>query len=161
MTALQIKFKKLHPRAASPYRATNGAAAVDLVVVDVAAMRGAALDDSGVALVAVSRARTFRTGLAVEIPAGYGMFILSRSGQGFTYDVRLANAVGLIDSDYRGEVLVKLANDRYDAGDVFIVHEGDRIAQAVIMPIPEVEFIEVEELSDTARGAGGFGHSGK
>lgn len=85
------------------------------------------------------------------------MMVYSRSGHGFKSDVRLANCVGVIDSDYRGEVKVKLTND---GNEYMQVNEGDRIAQAMIIPVEQVKFIEVAELSDTERGTGGFGSTG-
>ena len=86
------------------------------------------------------------------------MLVYSRSGHGFKYGVRLANCVGVIDSDYRGEVGVKLTADQTSEG--FFVRNGDRIAQAMIVPVDRVEFEEVEKLSDTDRGTGGFGSTG-
>ena len=86
------------------------------------------------------------------------MLVYSRSGHGFKHGVRLANSVGVIDSDYRGEVSIGLRNDsplRFD------YKAGDRLAQAMILPVPMVELVEVEELSDTERGTGGFGSTGK
>jgi dUTP pyrophosphatase len=80
-----------------------------------------------------------------------------RTGHGFVNDVRLANCVGVIDSDYRGEVMVKLTCD----GGSYKVAAGDRIAQAMVIPIPQVTFVVGEELIQTARGAGGFGSTGK
>lgn len=104
-----------------------------------------------------SVAATFDTGLAFEIPPGWVMLIFSRSGHGFKSQTRLANCVGVIDSDYRGQVSVRLT---VDAGGGLSVAHGDRIAQAMLVPIPRVELIEVDELSDTERGAGGFGSTG-
>ncbi len=95
----------------------------------------------------------FSTGLEMEIPEGYGLFIFSRSGHGFNDDVRLGNCVGVIDSDYRGEVKIKLAADKGPK----LFKKGDRIAQGCILPVPKVTFNVVEKLSDTVRGSGGFG----
>lgn len=96
----------------------------------------------------------FPTGLEMEIPYGYGLFIFSRSGHGFNNDIRLGNCVGVIDSDYRGEVKIKLTAD---GGEPKLFRKGDRIAQGCILPVPRVQFNVVEKLSDTIRGAGGFG----
>jgi dUTP pyrophosphatase len=85
------------------------------------------------------------------------MLIFSRSGHGFKNDVRLSNCVGVIDSDYRGEVQIKLSND---GGDHFTINNDDRIAQAMLVKLPWVELIEVDELSETARGTNGFGSTG-
>ena len=90
------------------------------------------------------------------------MLVFSRSGHGFNHAVRLANSVGVIDSDYRGEVKVKLAcDDCPDDEPPLKINPGDRIAQAMVLPIPRVEFEEVTELSATARGQGGFGSTGR
>lgn len=86
------------------------------------------------------------------------MFIFSRSGHGFKSDTRLSNCVGVIDSDYRGEVMVKLTCD--SARSSLVVSNGDRIAQAVIIKYDQVEFEESDDLSETERGAGGFGSTG-
>ncbi|MBO4538124.1 MAG: dUTP diphosphatase [Erysipelotrichaceae bacterium] len=98
------------------------------------------------------------TGIAVEIPEGYFGGVFARSGLATRTGLRPANCVGVIDSDYRGEVIVALHNDselnRY-------IQKGERIAQLVIMPYMSVEFEEVEQLSETERQAGGFGSTGK
>ena len=98
------------------------------------------------------------TGLKFEIPKGYAMMIYSRSGMGFKDNTRLANCVGVIDSTYVGEVKVKLT---CDASEPPIYRIGDRIAQAMIIPIPDVEIVEVDEIGETARGDGGFGSTGQ
>lgn len=98
------------------------------------------------------------TGLSFEIPEGYVMLVFSRSGHGFKHDVRLSNCVGVIDSDYRGEVKVKL---RADDSNLLDFNRGDAVAQAMIIPIPKVSFVEVGELSPTVRGEGGFGSTDK
>ena len=85
------------------------------------------------------------------------MFIYSRSGMAAGYDVRLANCVGVIDSDYRGEVAIMLSADN----GLTTLAKGARVAQAVIMPVPKVSFVEVDELSETERGQGGFGSTGQ
>ena len=86
------------------------------------------------------------------------MLVFSRSGHGFKNSITLVNCVGVIDSDYRGELMVKLRND---SALRFSFEPGDRIAQAMIVQLPSVQFVAVEELSDTQRGAGGFGSTGK
>ena len=85
------------------------------------------------------------------------MLVFSRSGHGFKYGLRLANCVGVIDADFRGEVMVKLRND---SPVVFGFEQGDRVAQALVLPVPRVAFDVVEQLSLSERGAGGFGSSG-
>lgn len=140
----QLRFTKLDYRAKTPVYATDGAGAFDIATIDT----GSVPPTWGI---------TFRTGLAFEIPEGYSMFIFSRSGHGFKHGVRLSNAVGILDSDFRGELRVKLHND----GDsVFEAESGDRIAQAVIIETPRYEFIEVDALSPTERGTNGYGSTG-
>lgn len=141
---MKVKIKKLHPDAEIPEYATDGAACFDLRALE-----------SGV--VSADYAATFRTGLAFEIPPGHVMRVYSRSGHGFKDGVRLANCVGVIDSDYRGEVMVRLHCDGLSG---IAVGKGDRIAQAIVERIERVEFEEVDELSETARGTGGFGSTG-
>ena len=146
---MKLKIKKLHPDAIAPKYATHGAACFDLHAI--LCMQGTSVFPQSPA--------TFRTGLAFEIPDGHVMMIFSRSGHGFKEDTRLANCVGVIDSDYRGEVMVKLTCDRITSYGM-TVNPGDRIAQAMVIPVDRVEFEEVTELSDTARGTGGFGSTG-
>lgn len=141
---MQLKIKRLHPDAIIPRYQTDGAACFDLHVVDVGA-------------VPPGYSMEFRTGLSFEIPQGWAMLIYSRSGHGFKSGIRLCNSVGVIDADYRGAVGVRLHND---SNQPFTVHVGDRIAQAMLVQVPRVELVEVEELSETERGAGGFGSTG-
>ena len=148
---MQINIKKLSPLAKTPTYATDGSGCFDLYSINTLPL-----------LVHEGWPVQFDTGLAFEIPPGYGMFILSRSGHGFNFDTRLANCVGFIDSDYRGSVKVKLTADQeHEEAMPLSIMPGDRIAQACILPIPKVEFIVTEELSETARGEGGFGSTGK
>lgn len=99
------------------------------------------------------------TGIAVELPdAFHAAFVMARSSLGAKYGVCPSNAVGLIDSDYRGEIFVSLTNH---GDDDFIVKSGERIAQLCIVPIVQCNLLECEELSDTERGTGGFGSTGK
>ena len=139
-----MKVKLLHPRAQMPEYATEGAIAFDLRTVE----PGEVMPWSGT---------TFSTGIAVEVPEGYGLFVFSRSGHGFKNSLRLANGTGLIDKDYRGEIKVRVHNDSRIP---FGFEAGDRIAQAVLLPVSRVSFTQVEELSATERGAGGFGSTG-
>lgn len=140
-----LKFKKLDADAITPTYATNGSGCFDLYSIEEA-------------FVPRTDARTIKTGLAFEIPVGWVLAIFSRSGHGFKYGTRLGNCVGILDSDYRGECLINLRNDNYIT---FHVKKGDRIAQAMLLPAPYVEFSEADELSETDRGAGGFGSTGK
>lgn len=98
------------------------------------------------------------TGLAIALPEGYFGAIFARSGLATKQGLRPANCVGCCDADYRGEYIVALHND---CDSIRNVEPGDRIAQLIIMEYPEVNFCEVTELSDTTRGAGGFGSTGK
>lgn len=139
---MKIKVKRLHESAVLPAYATDGSGAFDLTAT-------------------TKQGQVYGTGLAFEIPKGHALFIYSRSGMGFKDDIRLSNCVGVIDSDYRGEVKVKLAYDGAPYNQAYWPSVGDRIAQGVIIKVPAVEFMEVDELTDTARGQGGFGSSGK
>lgn len=144
---MQVKIKKLHQEAIIPTYATPGAACFDLY----------ARIDHTHAYVHRDESFIFDTGLSFEVPQDHVMLVFSRSGHGFNNDVRLANCVGVIDSDYRGEVKVKLTSD----GNQLIVNHGDRIAQAMILPIQQASFEVVDELGSTERGTGGFGSTGK
>ena len=97
------------------------------------------------------------TGLFMEIPTGYEVQIRARSGLAVKYGIGLTNGVGTIDSDYRGEIKVSLINW---GDEVFTVNNGDRIAQMVVCRYEKVQLTQVDELSDTERGSGGFGHTG-
>lgn len=144
---MNVKIKKLHPDAIVPTYGTEGAACFDLYAGCWIA-RGIAPDDD----------ETIHTGLAFEIPKDHVMLIFPRSGLAAKYGINLLNCTGVIDSDYRGEVMIMLRNN---AEDYFVVEKGDRIAQAMILPVQQVSFEVVDELSDTQRGAGGFGSTGK
>lgn len=159
-----LKVKRLHPDAEIPKYATEGAACFDLRAVHI---NGYTLAEHetlkkaqvfrDLAEVEPGHTHTFNTGLAFEIPPGFVLKVYSRSGHGFKSSVRLVNGTGIIDADYRGELMVCLRND---GALPFRVCHGDRIAQAMLVPIPQVELIEVEELTETARGKGGFGSTG-
>jgi dUTP pyrophosphatase len=97
------------------------------------------------------------TGLALEIPEGYGGFVLPRSGLAAKHGITLLNAPGLIDAGYRGEVQVVFHNT--DAQETFVVEPGMRIAQLVVLEVPEVALVEQEELAASERGERGFGSS--
>ena len=97
------------------------------------------------------------TGLAVAIPEGHGGFVLPRSGLAARSGITIVNAPGLIDSGYRGEVQVVLLNT--DRTEPFVVEPGMRIAQLVVLPVPEAELVELVELPESERGARGFGSS--
>lgn len=143
---MKVKVKRLYDSAILPTYATDGSGCFDIYT-----MLNGDTD--------YNEPHTYSTGLAFEIPEGYAMLVFSRSGHGFKNDVRLSNCVGVIDSDYRGELKVKLTCDKIGWG--LEVNAGERIAQGMIIPVPKVTFEEVTELSDTVRGSGGFGSSGK
>lgn len=149
MSYHKLKIRRIHDDAIIPQYATAGAACFDLHVVGL----------TQPVMVFQGQPLTLRTGLAFEIPPGFVMLVFSRSGHGFNYDTRLANCVGVIDSDYRGEVMVRLASDS-DRLDLLTVKNGDRIAQAMLVEVPRVDFVEADDLGETARGADGFGSTG-
>jgi len=153
---MKLRILKLHPNAKVPTYATDGAGCFDLYAATVDGKQhiGATVTH-GFPIVC-------GTGLAFEVPEGWVLEVHSRSGQGFNFDVRLANCEGQIDSDYRGEVMVKLTADfnHDDNAPTYFVKPGDRIAQARLAPAPRVEFEVAEQLSLTERGAGGFGSTG-
>lgn len=140
---MNINIKKTRPTAIMPTYATLGSACFDLYAAHSQAISGI-------------RHAIIDTGLAFEVPDGYCMLVYGRSGLALKHGIRLANCVGVIDSDYRDSVKVVLHNDR-----VFelFVNAGDRIAQAMIVPIQKMRLMEVEELNTTDR-AGGFGSTG-
>lgn len=99
------------------------------------------------------------TGIAVAIPSGYAGLVLPRSGLAARHGIALVNSPGLIDSGYRGEIAVVIINT--DKHESFHIHRGDRIAQMIIQRVEAASLVEVEELDETARGAGGFGSTGR
>ena len=139
-----LKVKVLNENARVPAYATAGSAAFDLV------------STHGVNITP-NEAKVVGTGLAFEVPEGHVMLVFSRSGHGFNNGLRLANCVGVIDSDYRGEVKAKIHND---SNTTYQVKAGERIAQAMIVPIAIAKFMVVEELGTTERGEGGIGSTG-
>lgn len=136
---MKIKIKKLDPKAVVPAYAHEGDAGLDL---------------TAITMTVSGEVVTYGTGLAFEIPKGYVGLIFLRSSV-FKYDLSPTNCVGVIDSGYRGEVSVKLKRK----GKVFY-EPGDRVAQMIILPYPQVEFVESESLSSTERGTGGYGSTG-
>lgn len=141
---MDLKVKRLTPDALIPTYATDGSGCFDIYSSSNGGVYNSLVCD---------------TGLSFEIPEGFVMLIFSRSGHGFKNDVRLSNCVGVIDSDYRGELKVKLSNDSKKLRGLY-VNKGDRIAQGIVIPYPKVKFIEVDELTSTERGVGGFGSTG-
>lgn len=144
---MQLLVTRLHPDAVLPTYANPGDAGCDLVAVEDYLLPAG----GGRALVG--------TGFAVAIPEGFGGFVLPRSGLATKHGVTCANAPGLIDSGYRGEVKVALVN--LDPTNDYQVSKGDRIAQLVLLPVGGHEAVEVAELPPSTRGEGGFGSSGR
>ena len=155
---MQVKIKKTHPDAAIPRYAKPGDAGLDLTAVSVS------FDEYGNFV--------YHTGLAFEIPEGYVGMLFPRSSN-CKKTLALSNSVGILDSGYRGEVTfrfrphtqrVTVAGLQFDVEvdeDCVIYNVGERIGQIIIMPYPQIEFVEVDELSETERGTGGYGSSGK
>lgn len=143
---IDIKIKKLHPNSVIPQYAKAGDAGMDLTAVEI-------LDNCDLQI-------TYDIGLAVEIPEGFVGLIFPRSSIKHK-NLSLSNSVGVIDSGYRGNLQATFNKiETFDN----IKHwyaVGDRVAQMIIIPYPQINFVEVEELSDTERGTGGFGSSGK
>lgn len=108
-------------------------------------------------LIGPGRSMVVQCGVCVEIPPGFVGLVCPRSGLAANYDVTVLNAPGIVDSGYRGEFKVILINHGAEA---FEINRGDRIAQLLIVPVAQAHIVEADELSDTARGAGGFGSTG-
>lgn len=147
---MQVKFKKLISSASVPTKAHPSDAGFDLVATSLI------FDEYGCA--------TYGTGIAIEIPRGYVGLVFPRSSI-CKQDIFLTNSVGVIDSGYRGEIMAKFKPGlRFGKTPNFKPHGyniGDRIAQLLIIPYPEIEFVQSEHLSSSDRGAGGYGSTGK
>lgn len=141
---MKIRYKKLDPRAVAPIRGSAKAAGYDLTAIDWE------MDTEHFVIV-------YRTGLAFEIPKGHVGLLFPRSSV-FRVHQLLTNCVGVLDSDYRGEVFFKFA---FRNGGCSAYKNGERIGQLIVIPIPSVEYEEAKELSKTERGNGGYGSSGK
>ncbi|HEX4677860.1 MAG TPA: dUTP diphosphatase [Gaiellaceae bacterium] len=141
---IELPIQRLRPDAVVPGRAYSGDAGLDL-----SSCERVELAPGERALVP--------TGLAVAIPEGYAGFVQPRSGLATKHGISIVNTPGLVDSGYRGELLVNLVNT--DKVEAFVVEPGMRIAQLVILPIPELELVEVDELPESERGVRGFGSS--
>lgn len=148
MARLRIEFKRLHPMAVPPKYQTEGAAGADF---------HAFCPDEKLVLLP-GQTRLIRTGVSMFIGSpAWALVLMPRSGLG-SKGIILANSVGLIDSDYQGEIGIFLYNRSKDD---FIVSHGDRIAQGVFMPVEQANFVEVQQFSqETDRGTGGFGSTG-
>ena len=145
MDNVRVPIKILSRDAQIPHMAYNGDAGVDLRSVE------------RIVLKPQERAMVV-TGLAIALPEGYAGFILPRSGLAAKHGISIVNAPGLIDSNYRGELKVILLNT--DPDNSFTIEIGDRIAQLIVMPVPTINFEQVEELTESQRGESGFGSSG-
>ena len=143
----KMKIKKLNDRAVIPTYGSEFSAGADLY-----ACEGEEI------VIKAGETRLIHTGIAMEIPCGYVGLVYARSGLASKRGLAPANKVGVIDSDYRGEIMVALYNQ---SGATQTVADGERIAQIVFTPYASAEFSVVDELEDTARGEGGFGSTGR
>lgn len=152
---IPMRVKRLYPNSKIPTRGSDYAAGYDLYAENV---RDA--DDSAHHVIEIMPGKTLKvgTGIAVELPKGTFCAIYARSGLGIKHGIVPANCVGIIDEDYRGEIVVALHNH---SDKPFVFKFGDRIAQLVIQPYIAADINVVDELSDTDRGNGGFGSTGK
>jgi dUTP pyrophosphatase len=142
---MQVKVKKLHPDAVIPSYSKAGDAAMDLTAISVTK------DEHGNAV--------YGTGLAIEIPEGHVGLLFPRSSNSKT-DLYLTNHIGVIDSGYRGEIMFKYRSIR-GLLDAKIYAKNERVGQLMILPYPRIELVESDTLSETERGDGGFGSTGK
>jgi len=143
---VEIKIRKIHPRAVIPAYMTEHAAGMDLCTVI----------DQPVVLAPGERA-LLPTGLAMEIPPGYEGQVRPRSGLALKQGIALVNSPGTIDADYRGEVGIIIINHGSEAVEIL---PGDRIAQLIIAPVTRVILVETDALNESQRSSGGFGHTG-
>jgi dUTP pyrophosphatase len=144
--AIQVRIKRLSRTTVLPVKMTEHAAGFDLA----AAVPAPVILQPG-------DIRLIPCGFSMAIPIGYEAQIRPRSGLSTKHGITMINGIGTIDSDYRGEVQVPLINHGKTA---FTIDPGMRIAQMLVLPVPLAEMVEVEELDQTARGSGGFGHTG-
>jgi dUTP pyrophosphatase len=144
---MKMKIKRLRDTAVVPTRESSSAAGYDLYA-----------DIAEPVMIQPHETAKIGTGIAMEIPEGYFGGVAARSGLSSKEGLRPANCYGIVDSDYRGEIIVALHNDSETAR---VVTPQERIGQIIIQPYMNVEFDEADELSDTARGSGGFGSTGK
>jgi dUTP pyrophosphatase len=143
---MRVRVKRLDPGLPLPAYARAGDAGLDLFSAEDATLKP-------------GERGAIATGVAVEIPEGYAGFVHARSGRALREGLALANAPGLIDSGYRGEIKVVVVN--LDPENVIHVARGDKIAQLVVQPVVTVEPVDADDLDDTERGAGGFGSTGR
>ena len=143
---MKVKFKKLSANATVPTYGSPYAAGADLY---------ACIESPQV--IKAGETKLIKTGIAIELPIGYAAFIYARSGLASKRGLAPANKVGVVDCDYRGEIMVALHNH---SGIDQAIEPQERIAQMVIAPYITAEFLEADQLSDTVRGDGGFGSTG-
>lgn len=148
ISTMKLRIKKLNPKATIPSYGTDYAAGADLY---------ACIDEP--VSIGCGETKMIGTGIAMEIPTGYVGLVFARSGLACKKGLAPANKVGVIDSDYRGEIKVALHNHN-GFGDALTVEAGERIAQISIVPYLKAEFDVVDNLEDTERGEGGFGSTG-
>jgi dUTP pyrophosphatase len=141
---IELQVTRLRPEATLPSRAYDGDAGLDLAACERVELRP-------------GERAVVPTGIAVAIPEGFAGFVQPRSGLAARHGIAVVNSPGLIDSGYRGEIRVVLLNT--DGERAFAAEAGERIAQLVVLPVPELELVEVDELPESARGARGFGSS--
>ena len=147
---MEVKIRKLYENSKVPTRGSMAAAGYDLYAI--------VNNQDGFIEIKPHTNEKIGTGIAIEIPEGYFGAIAARSGLARKENLRPSNCLGIVDADYRGEVMVALHNDSNTSR---FITPDERIAQLIILPFMDIDFVEVEELSDTDRGAGGFGHTGK
>jgi dUTP pyrophosphatase len=152
---MKIKIKKLHPDAQIPQYATTGSSGFDLVAIEDVELNP-------------GETKLVKTGLSVDVSFGYELQVRPRSGLSLKTPLRVANAPGTVDSDFRGEVCVIMTNTSFPSANAALHHtqtvtvkKGDRIAQGVICAVFQAEIQVVESLDETDRGSGGFGSTGK
>jgi len=140
-----VKIKRLHENAILPHYVTDGASAFDVFAYEDVDWKG-------------GFTATIKTGWAFQIPPEHALLVFSRSGHGFKSDTTLSNSVGVLDYDYRGELMIKLFCHGMKQP---VIKAGQAVAQCILMEAPKCYFCEVDELSDTVRGVSGFGSTDK
>lgn len=150
----KLRVKKLHPDAVLPKYQTKGASGFDFVAVEDVE-------------IGPGETKLVKTGLSVAVEEGFELQVRPRSGLSLKTPLRVANSPGTVDSDYRGEVCIIMTNSsaKQTSGHqtsyvTMVIKKGERIAQGVIAPVVQAEIVEVEDLDETERGAGGFGSTG-
>lgn len=143
---MEVKINKINPDVTIPRKSTNGSAGFDLY------------NNSETTIIEPNERKFFKTGIKIEIPEKYAGFIFARSGLGCNYGIVPSNCVGVIDSDYRGEIIVCLHNH---SNENYEVKHNDKIAQLVIMKVPSITLTLTDDLTSTERDNGGFGSTGQ